>query len=222
MTDKIKVPQATSSDKLHTLVKAGISAIPILGGPAAELFTNVIQPPLEKRRIEWMNGVADKLSELEQNSGLDIASLRDNEEFISAVMYASTLALRTHNEAKLKSLQNAVANIAKGQAPDETLQQIYLNLVDSLTELHVRILKTFQRPEVPQGMSAGGLSHVLEHNLPDMQCQKALYQQMWKDLFSRGLLVGDNLNLTISGSGLRQKQTTPLADGFLLFISESE
>lgn len=220
--DDMKLPKASSRDTAHTLVRAGISAIPVLGGPAAELFNHVIQPPLEKRRVEWMNAVAERISRLEKENGLDIDSLKDNDEFISAVMYASTLAIRTHNESKLNALRNAISNIAQGRAPDETLQQIYLNLVDSLTELHLRILKVFQSPNVPPGMSMGGLGSVLEHNLPDMRGHKGIYQQMWKDLFARGLLAGDNLNLTMTGSGLSQKQTTPLADGFLQFISDQE
>ena len=220
--DDHEVPESSGGDLAHSAVKAGLSAIPVLGGPAAELFQNVIQPPLEKRRIEWMNQVAEKLNKLENESGLDLESLRENEEFISAVMYASNLALRTHNESKRLALRNAIANIATGKAPDEHLQHVYLNLVETLTELHVRILRAFQAPEVPHSMSMGGLGHVLEHNLPDMRGQKALYQQMWKELFSRGLVVGDNMNLTMSGSGLAQKQTTQLGDGFLSFISESE
>jgi hypothetical protein len=32
--------------------------IPVVGGPAAELFQQVVQPPLEKRRIAWMANVA--------------------------------------------------------------------------------------------------------------------------------------------------------------------
>lgn len=220
--DEMKLPESSSRDTAHTLVRAGISAIPVLGGPAAELFNLVIQPPLEKRRVEWMNTVAERISRLEKENGLDVDSLKDNDEFISAVMYASTLAIRTHNESKLNALRNAISNIAEGRAPDETLQHIYLNLVDSLTELHLRILKAFQGPNVPPGLSMGGLGNVLEHNLPDMRGQKGIYQQMWKDLFARGLLVGDNLNLTMTGSGLGQKQTTPLADGFLQFISDQE
>lgn len=220
--DDLKPPDSSRSDTVHTIARAGISTIPVFGGPAAELFNHVIQPPLEKRRIEWMNSVAERLTRLEQENELNIDSLKENDEFISAVMYASTLAIRTHNESKLNALRNAISNIAQGRAPDETLQQIYLNLVDSLTELHLRILKTFQKPKVPPGMSMGGLGNVLEHNLPEMCGQKSIYQQMWKDLFARGLVAGDNMNLTMSESGLGQKQTTPLADGFLQFISDQK
>jgi hypothetical protein len=134
---KLKTPKASKSDVAHTLVKAGLSAIPIYGGPAAELFQAVIQPPLERRRIAWMEQVGEKLKELEK-SGFDLGKLQNDERFISAVMHASQLALRTHQKAKLDALHNAIFNVAKGQSPDEALQHMFLDFVDSLSELYPR------------------------------------------------------------------------------------
>lgn len=52
--DKLKVPKRSKGDIAHTLTKAGLSTVPVVGGPTAELFQHLIQPPLEKRREEWM------------------------------------------------------------------------------------------------------------------------------------------------------------------------
>lgn len=143
--DELGVPSKSAGDAARSIAKAGLSAIPVIGGPAVELFQNVVQPPLEKRRAIWMARVGEKLQELERN-GLDLESLQENEQFISAAMYASQLALRTHQEEKLTALRNAVTNIAIGQAPEEALQHLFLDFVDSLTEIHLRILKLFQAP----------------------------------------------------------------------------
>lgn len=217
--EKLDVPKQSRGDIAYSAAKAGLSAIPVIGGAAVELFQNVVQPPLEKRRAEWMAQVGQKLQELEEK-GLDLENLKENEGFISAVMYASQLALRTHHQEKLEALKNAVANIAIGQCPEEAIQHIFLNLVDSLTELHIQILKVFQAPEAPHGISMGGLSTVLEHNLPILRGRRDLYDQLWKDLFSRGLVNTDGLHTTMSGSGLTSKRTTGLGDAFLQFISE--
>jgi len=217
--DKLVVPQKTAGDTAHAIAKAGLSAIPVVGGPAVELFQHVVQPPLERRRAMWMADVGEKLKDLEAN-GLKLESLQDNEQFISAVMHASQVALRTHQEAKLQALKNAVLNVANGQAPEETLQHLFLNFVDSLTEQHLRILKVFQAPTPPPGMSMGGLGHVLEHNIPELRNRQDLYVQLWKDLFSRGLVNSDGMNVTMSGSGLATKRTTGMGDTFLSFIAE--
>jgi hypothetical protein len=68
---KLPVPTSTAGDKLHAVVMAGLSAIPIVGGPATELFQAVIQPPLEKRRHEWMAKVGEDLQRLEKEGPQD-------------------------------------------------------------------------------------------------------------------------------------------------------
>ena len=166
-----------------------------------------------------MAQVGEKLQELE-TSGLKLEELQKNEEFVSAVMHASQIALRTHQKAKLDALRNAIVNVAKGQAPDEALQNVFLNLVDSFTELHLEILKVFQAPSPPPSMSVGGLNSVLEHNIPRLRGHRELYDQLWKDLYSRGLVNTDGLHMTMSGSGLGQKRTTGIGDAFLKFIEE--
>lgn len=165
--------------------------------------------------------VGEKLQELEKN-GLKIEELQENEEFISAVMHASQIALRTHQNEKLEALRNAILNVAKGQAPEEALQNVFLNLIDSFTELHLRILKVFQNPEPPQNMSMGGLSNVLEHNIPELRGRRELYDQLWKDLYSRGLVNTDGLHVTMTGHGLGEKRTTGIGDAFLKFIEEPQ
>lgn len=217
--DKLQVPNRTKGDVAHALTKTGLSAIPVLGGPAAELFQNVIQPPLEKRRAEWMTQVGEKLQELE-DKGFKLEELQQNKEFVSAVMHASQIALRSHQAAKLDALRNAILNVAIGQAPEEALQNVFLNLVDSFTELHFRILKVFQVPSHPPGVSMGSLSLVLEHNIPELRGKRELYDQLWKDLYSRGLVNTDGLHVTMTGGGLAEKRTSGIGDALLKFIQE--
>ena len=217
-SDKLEVPKQSAGDAAHAVAKAGISTIPFVGGPAAELFQWVVQPPLERRREHWMAAVGEKLKELESR-GLDLEALSCNEQFVSAVMQASQIALRTHQSEKLEALRNAVLNVATGQAPDDTLQHIFLNLVDALTEQHLRVLKVFQSPTPPPGMSMGGLGHVLEHNIPELRRRQDLYIQLWVDLYARGLVNTERLNVTMSGNGLAAKRTTDLGDAFLHFVA---
>ena len=219
--DKLKVPAQSKGDVAHALAKAGLSAVPVVGGPAAELLQLLIQPPLEKRRAKWMADVGEKLKELEEK-GLKLEQLQANEEFVSAVMHASQIALRTHKAEKLDALRNAILNVATGQAPEEAIQHLLLDFVDSFTELHLRILKVFQAPKPPPSMGMGGLGHVLEQNIPELRGRRELYDQLWKDLYTRGLVTTDGLHVTMSGQGLAQKRTTGLGDAFLKFIERPQ
>jgi len=113
--DSLKPPKPTRGDALYALVKAGISAVPQLGGPASELLALVIAPPLKKRQVDWMNRVAECLKELESKvDGFNMETLRDNPLFVTAILHATTVALRNHQEEKLQALQNAVLNTARG------------------------------------------------------------------------------------------------------------
>ena len=144
--DKYKVPKPNIEDTAHTLARAGIGSIPVLGASATELFNQVIVPPLEKRRIKWMEDVAEALKKLEKKKQISFEELSQNESFISAVLNASQAALKTNQKEKLKALRNAVINSALSSSTDEDTQQIFLNLVDSFSEWHLRLLKFLKVP----------------------------------------------------------------------------
>lgn len=138
--EKITVPERTGGDVAHAVVKGSLSGIPFAGGLAAELFELALASPLSKRRDEWMESVAKRLAGIESK----VDSLRDNPVFITTLVQASQIALRSHQEEKLNALRNAVANSASGTAPQDDLQAVFLNLVDRFTPTHLRILKYFQ------------------------------------------------------------------------------
>lgn len=217
--NNVSVPQESKGDIGHAIVRAGLSVIPAIGGPAVELFQYLVQPPLEKRRRDWMAQIGEKLRELE-SKGLRLDELQNNDQFISAAMHASQIALRTHQAAKRVALKNALSNVACGKAPDESLQNVFLNLVDTFTELHLRILKLFQAPTCPPNLGMGGLSDVLEESIPELRGQRELYDLIWRDLFSTGLVNTNGLHVTMTGHGLGQKRTTAIGDSFLRFIEE--
>jgi hypothetical protein len=168
-----------------------------------------------------MESVGKKLLELEE-SGLDMEGLQNDEAFISTVMQASQLALRTHREEKLAMLRNAVANAALGQSYEEAIEHMILGLIDALSVLQIKILCVFQAPEAPGNMSMGGLSHVLESNIDELRGRRAVYDQLWKNLYARGLVNTEGLHVTMTGSGLSQKRTTELGDAFLQFMREAK
>lgn len=213
------IPVQSKGDVAHAIAKAGLSAIPVLGGLAAELFQQTVQPPLEKRRTEWMKTVGEKLQQLEAQ-GLNLEDLQANENFLSVVMHATQAAMRTHDLAKREALRNAIANVAVGQAPDETTQYLLLSFINDLTEMHARILKLFHRPDVPNGIGMAGLSTVLESVIPELRGRRGLYDQLWRDLYSRGLVNTESLHVTMSASGLAAQRTTELGATLLKFISE--
>src|SRR5436309_15760455 len=130
MSEMAEKPAApTSGDTVHVVVKAGLSAIPVLGGPAAEIFAHIIVPPLTKRRDEWLQSIAEGLTALERRvDKFSFDSLATNDAFVTMLMEASQIAIRNHAKVKREALRNAVLNAAL-ESPDELLQSILLNFL---------------------------------------------------------------------------------------------
>jgi len=212
------------SEKLE-LVKLGVkiaaSALPVVGGPIAEVLGHILQAPVEQRRAGFLEAVGERLKALEAG-GLELESLGSSPAFVDASLQAVQIAMRTHQEAKLLALQNAILNVATGQLADETKQHMFLAWIDELTEMHLRILRVFQAPIAPPGMGMAGVIQVLWYNVPQLNNDRSFSMQLWRDLYSRGLVTIDNLNVTMSGNGLSEKRTSGLADEFLRFIEQHE
>jgi len=216
-------------DVAYTLAKAGISSIPIVGDAAAELFGLIITPPLEKRRAEWMNDIAARLKALEDKNKIDIISLKDNEQFIDAVLQATSYALKTSEEEKIKAFQNAVINTAMGDAPDKTKSQIFLNQLDNLTVWHIKILNYIHGPKEWFKMSGeplptyaiGAVSTGILAAFPGLKDEEEFLSIIWNDLAAAGFISKVNLNMTM-GEGMFSERTTQFGNEFLEFISSKE
>jgi len=100
-----------------------------------------------------MAQVGELLEEL-SSKGVDLKTLQDNSEFITVVMHASQIAVRNHHEFKKEALRNAIRNVAIGQTIDDAIRHVFLDLIDTFAELHVRILRLYQAPpQVPASLS---------------------------------------------------------------------
>lgn len=221
------INKPTAGDYSYAVAKGGLGAIPIVGSVASELLGLLVTPPLEKRRQNWMTEVGEKLKELEENSKIDLSTLADNEQFIDTVLVATTLALKTSEEEKIKAFQNAILNTALGQASDKTKGQIFLNLLDTFTVWHIKILHFIDNPtkwfenagQTPPSFMMGSLSSVLINAFPPLSGQQELLDVIWRDLHDNGFHNTGGLMTTMSGDGLLANRTTQLGQEFLNFIS---
>lgn len=144
---KYKKPKPTIVDHGHTLARAGLSSLPHVGGAVAELFNAIITPPLDKRRDAWVESIATGLLELETKfKGFSIDDLAKSDAFITTAIQATRIAISNHHKAKLDALRNAVLNSASPNFDlDGDIQLIFLNLIESLTPAHLRLLDRLGR-----------------------------------------------------------------------------
>ncbi|MBT8499451.1 hypothetical protein DH20_06710 [Pantoea agglomerans] len=219
MSKKLEVPKETGKDHIHTIVKTALGEVPLAGGALAEIFSTIIESPFQRRKKEWMQNVVDAINEL-KDKGFSPDDLRDNEQFISAVFYASHLAMKTHQQEKLDALRNAIINVAEGFEPDEALQQIFLNYIDQFTLLHIKLLRFALERDVPASIYMGSLRPVLLNMHPELSTKESLVDLVWKELYTGGLVTHESLIGGLTNEGLRQKLTTTIGDRFVKFIKK--
>ncbi len=223
---KYEPPKTGSGDIGYAVVKAGLGSIPIAGAAAAELLGLVVTPPLEKRRNEWMAEIGDALRQLEEKMGVVIETLQDNDQFVDAALEATQIAMRTSNAEKKEALRNALLNAALPNPPEETVQKLFLSFIDTLTVWHIKLLGLFDNPPRFieknnvrfENISMGSMSHLLETAFPELRGKRDLYDLVWKDLYSRGLVNTDGLHTMMTGGGIIAQRTTELGKGFIAFI----
>ena len=227
MSDKKKYepPKSGGGDISYAVVKAGLGSIPVAGAAAAELLGLVVTPPLERRRNEWMAEVGDALRQLEAKMGVVIETLQDNDQFVDAAIEATQIALRTSNAEKKEALRNALLNVALPNPPEETVQKMFLSFIDTLTVWHIKLLGLFDNPpkfieknNLRFNVTMGSMSHLLETAFPELKGRQNLYDLIWKDLYSRGLVNTDGLHTMMTGGGIVAQRTTELGKGFIAFI----
>jgi hypothetical protein len=201
-----------------------LSAIPIVGGPAVELFNAVVAAPIQRRRDDWLNDLAHRLTTLEQEKRLKIEDLAKNDEFISAVMQATAVAVRNHHREKIDALRNAVLNSALGQCSSDVKSAMFLALVDQFTLWHLRVLKELSDLESQQGQnrtpktSIEKITEVVVRRIGDLQGDQALAEMVVEDLCRKGMLFwsgGQSVTYIPRGTS----QVTPLGEEFLDYIS---
>ena len=226
--DITKIPTTSTGDILQTLARAGMATVPYVGGSAVQIFNSVITPPLIKRRDEWVQSIATRLVELEGTiEGFSIDNLSKNEVFITTVLHATNTAITNHHEEKLKALRNAVINSALPNPPEEDLQLMFINFIDSLTPWHLRVLSLLHNPRIYMDKNAikrpsfsqAGLRSMIIHVFPDLKTQADLLNQIIRDLYSRGLIQSDSIGTLLSEGGYLDPQTTQLGRQFIAFIT---
>ncbi len=135
-------PKRTRGDHLHLAARAGIAAVPLLGGPATELFSALLAPPLQKRREEWLSELVERLKRLERNhESLRMDLLGEDDAFVSTLLRATQEAMRTHQKEKREALRNAVLNTALERGAEGEQQELFLTMIETLAPSHLRMLR---------------------------------------------------------------------------------
>lgn len=186
-----EVPKPDWKDNTLAVIKIGASAIPVAGGPIVEGLNFIdIRYLAGKRLRNFCEGINERLKLLEEGEGPSAEELSQDETFITTLLHAIQAATRSHQEEKLRALRNAVLNSALPSAPDEDMQLIFINLLDSMTASHLRVLLALDDPTslVEKDVFIRG-PRSLVRALPDGMERRAFYDEIVRELQSKGLIT---------------------------------
>ena len=190
-----------------------------------EMFNALVGPSYNKRLDEWKQEIAEQIRQAAQAGRIDIESLPQNERFIDAVTQATMIAVSTSQVEKRRALRNAVLNAASSSTVDATQQQIFLSLIDRMSEHHILLLKLFDAPGAwrdSNGRGAAGFTAVelAEKAFPESKRDPELFDQLWSDLYSWGLVRTPKIDNGLEGSVENIRRTKAFAQRFLAFIRD--
>lgn len=244
--DPKKILKPTKGDAAHSVIKASLSSIPIVGGAVSEIFSFGVESPLQKRQDEFIISIDSRVTKLEEKNLLSSQFLKDNDEFIDIATHALQIAIRNSSREKITALQNAVINTALQTNIDSDSKFMYLNFIDELSQIQIQLIKIFMEPsnyieQMFQNGTKNPQGSIVIDVLKDLQkalnIDKVLYDVSIKRLETDGLIDltdrapgppigGYDENSWFIGKPELEERTknlvTPFGKMFVKFISESE
>jgi hypothetical protein len=218
-------PYPEDSDRKQGLTRTaemGISFVPVVGSALQVAFNEVAGRRLADRRTGWLNDLAEKVNSLEGRIG-DFAKLTSEDAFMDALTTAARIADRTSRAEKLQALRNAVVNSVMPGAPDLDAQQLFFDMIDRFTPMHVRILQRARRRRRPGRTRPGSLILTgswsdIARGIPELAGNPSLIEQYEPALLTTGAVDEPGPEMTLrEGRGPR---VTPFGVKFLAFIAD--
>ncbi len=181
-----------ASQHLLNVLNAGLSTAPFAGG-VASLIEDYIPTSKKKRLEEFAQRVAEDLTELQA---------RVNENQILTDDFAHTFeecfrgAAENYQKEKLDSFRGILINSAIGTQVEESEKDYYISLVNSLSVLHLQILRFMVNPMdylsanniSPQSIQ-GGFSQSFPAAIPNVSLEAI--KSAFGDLYSAGMINTD-------------------------------
>lgn len=221
-----EINKTTPEDIGYAAIKAALGSIPLVGSAASELLGLIVASPLEKRKTMFLSEIGERIITLENEGRFHLEDLSSNPQFLDTVLQATSYALKTSDEEKVKAFKNAIINTALDKAPEKIISEIFLTLTDNFTAWHIRTLHFFNNPagwfasanRKRPHYNGSSLTVILLHAYPEMQGQRQLVEMVFGDLRRAGLLHQGDLVEPMWGLGLMSSRTTDLGKKFLAFI----
>jgi hypothetical protein len=225
-----ELPKTSIAEKAGPVVRGSAGAIPFVGTAIAEAYNTIFVVPMEKRRWTFVEALYEDLVRLrEKVDGISDRDLSENLRFGSAMATGILVATRTHQREKLNALRNAILNSALPTSPDEDLVTVFLNIIDTFTPWHLRVLAFFENPmktlknnglDLDQNWASTPIWSYMKTIYSDLKGKEDLWGLILADLVDRRLLHKTYKEQSAEHATLTSRGLTPFGIQFLQFVRD--
>jgi hypothetical protein len=200
----------------YDISEVALASVPLAGPALQKLVQSLGFDPFRKREQEFVQRLAEAVSELQQRKQIDVEALRDDPYFEGLINDIREKFKTARTEAKKGLLVDVAMTALTGISLDDALAGRFLQLLEQFSAGHVAMLKLLQNPSANanakarvENMMAGGLSAMIEAAFQGGEIASNSIAVVYGDLQREGLVEG-GFNVTMTGSGMLQR-TNPLA-----------
>lgn len=122
-----------------SILRAGVNAIPYVGGSLDILLSLGIQKKTEERFQNLLNELRDQLKRIDEGK-LNLTYL-ESEEFYDLFVQTLNLAIRTRLEEKIKVYASILTSFLVSEFQNDVKAEDVLSIVEGLTENDIRLIK---------------------------------------------------------------------------------
>lgn len=192
-------------EHILNVLKAGLATAPFCGG-IASLLSDYIPSSKQNRLEQFAERVASDLEELQEQ--VDEQSIL-TDEFAYTFEKCFRGAAEHYQKEKLEAFRGMLVNSALGSNLQEDEKDYFLNLVSTLSVLHIRILKFTASPNeyleengISQQNIRGGFSQFFPVAIPGVNIE--IIKSAYGDLYQYGFFNTDKsiFDTMTSGQGL--------------------
>ena len=194
-----------ASEHIINILKAGLATAPFMGG-IASLIEDYIPTSKKQRLEEFASKVVEDLSML-QSQVQDSTLLTDDFAHVFEECFRG--AAENYQKEKLDSFRGILVNSAIGLQVEESEKDYYMTLVNSLSVLHLQILRFMVNPidyleanGISQDSINGGFAQFFPVAIPNVSIEAI--KSAFSDLYQSGMLNTDKsmFGTMTSGQGI--------------------
>lgn len=139
MNNKIKIVNLVNKYSNNKILRAGVNAIPYIGGSLDILLTSDIQRKSQERFLNFLNELESQIKKIDEKK-IDNEFLK-SEEFYDLFIQSSNLAVRTRLHEKTKAYAKILTSSLTSKFDTNINAEDILNIVEGLTENDIKLIR---------------------------------------------------------------------------------